>query len=239
MKREIKGVIFDLDNTLIDSSSMIKNADSAILEEMKRDFKQINEELFRDILSKTDEEFKAVPYKERYGKLFYEIFGRLSGLEFGRGHTERYSSIFEEYLFNRFEFTEGAEETIKRLKEAGLRIGLLTGEGMYPGSKKNTLNNIDFMRHFDITVIAKESIDESKKDVKAFIKTASLMDLRPEEILFVGDVPELDIDNAKKAGMLTVLFDKYNGEKRRKSTFEPDYAVDDMRELYSILNINA
>ncbi len=237
MKKEIKGVLFDLDNTLIDASSTIEKADEAVLNEMKKDFKDLNKELFNEINHRVNKEFKNTPYKERNRTLFYELFGKVSGFEFKKDHLDKYSDIFEEYLFRRIEFSEGVEEVIKKLKDNGLKIGLLTGEGMYPGSKSNTIKNLPFMKNFDLTVIAMESIEESKKEVNAFIKTAKLLGLRPEEIIFIGDMPEVDIDNAKEAGMLTVLFDRYNKDKKRKEKSEPDYIIEDIKELYTALNL--
>ncbi|EFD92911.1 MAG: hypothetical protein BJBARM5_0284 [Candidatus Parvarchaeum acidophilus ARMAN-5] len=238
MKKEIKGVIFDLDNTLIDIHNTVKNADDAVFEEIKKDFKQINYQLFREFIDKTNKEFKTIPYDKRNIQLFYEIFARVSSVELEQKHIEKYSNIFEEYFLRRLEFTDEADETIKKLKKAGLKIGLLTGEGLYPGSKTKTISNIEFIHHFDITVIAKVNIAESKEEVEAFVKTASMLELKPSEIIFVGDMPEIDIDNAKKAGMMAVLFDKYNVKKGRKKIFEPDYIIETMKDLYRILDID-
>jgi putative hydrolase of the HAD superfamily len=238
MKKEIKGVIFDLDDTLINASRTIEKANKAVLNEMKKDFKEMNEELFKELDKKTNEKFNEVEFKERMKGLFYELFRTVSKMPFTEDHIRKYSDIFEEHIFNRIEFTEGVREVIGMLKAEGLKIGLLTGEGYYPGSKTKTLERIDFIKNFDVTVVAKVDIDESKKTPDAFIKTASLMDLKPDEIIFVGDTPETDIDNAKESGMLTVLFDMYNEEKRKKTKFEADYIIDDMKELYEILNVS-
>ena len=117
-------------------------------------------------------------------------------------------------------------------------MGLLTGEGMYTGLKRKTLEKIGFMEKFDVKIIAREGIPESKSDPGAFKRTAGLMGLKPDEVLFIGDVPEVDIDNAKSAGMFTVLFDRYNTEKGRVSKSEPDYIIEDMKQIYKILGIS-
>jgi len=46
----------------------------------------------------------------------------------------------------------------------------------------------------------------------------------------------VDIDNAKAAGMITVLFDRYNEEKRKTSKNKPDFVIEDLHDLYKILN---
>ena len=238
MKKEIKGVIFDLDNTILNSSKIIDDANKEVINEMKRDFDEISEDFFNEMHAKTDIEYKKIEPSYRHKELFYELFAKASGFDMDREKIRKYSDTFEEVLLTRMEFTEGIEEVIDAIKNNGLKMGLLTGEGMYTGLKRKTLEKIGFMEKFDVKIIAREGIPESKSDPGAFKRTAGLMGLKPDEVLFIGDVPEVDIDNAKSAGMFTVLFDRYNTEKGRVSKSVPDYIIEDMKQIYRILSIS-
>ena len=233
---KIKGIIFDFDNTLINSSKTIDNANKLILNKMQEDFKTMELKTFDSIKKKVQKKFDRVDPLKRYKRLFYEIFAEESGLDIDAKQIDIYSEIFESHLINRMEFTEGVDEVLNGLKKRNLKIGILTGEGLYPGLKKITLDKFDYNGKFDVKVIARNNILESKHDPNAFKKTAAMLKLKIGEVLFVGDTPEIDIDNAKAAGMKTVLFDKYNEEKHKISKSKPDFVIENLQEIYRILD---
>ena len=233
---KIKGIIFDFDNTLINSSKTIDNANKLILNKMQEDFKTMDLKKFEDIRKKVQKKFDSLDPTKRYKRLFYELFAEESGLNIDTKKIDTYSEIFESHLINRMEFTEGVEEVLEGLKKMNLRIGILTGEGLYPGLKKRTLDKFDYNGKFDVKIIARDSIPENKHDPNAFKKTAAMLKLKTDEVLFIGDTPEIDIDNAKAAGMKTVLFDKYNEEKRKNSKNKPDLIIEDLQDIYKILD---
>ena len=233
---KIKGIIFDFDNTLINSSKTIDNANKLILNKMQEDFKTMDLKKFEDIRKKVQKKFDSLDPTKRYKRLFYELFAEESGLDIDTKKIDTYSEIFESHLINRMEFTEGVEEVLEGLKKMNLRIGILTGEGLYPGLKKRTLDKFDYNGKFDVKIIARDSIPENKHDPNAFKKTAAMLKLKTDEVLFIGDTPEIDIDNAKAAGMKTVLFDKYNEEKRKNSKNKPDLIIEDLQDIYKILD---
>ncbi len=233
---KIKGVIFDFDNTLINSSKTIDDANKLVLKKMQEDFETMDLKTFDCILKKVQKKFDSVDHMKRYKRLFYELFAEESGINIDTGKIDVYSEIFESHLINRMEFTEGVEQTLNKLKKMGLKIGLLTGEGLYPGLKKRTLDKFDKNGKFDIKVIARNDISESKHSPEAFKKTATMLKLKANEVLFVGDTSDVDIDNAKEAGMKTILFDRYNEDKGRVSKYKPDFIIEDIRDIYRILN---
>ena len=233
---KIKGVIFDFDNTLINSSKTIDNANKLILNRIREDFEAMDLKTFDSIRKKVQKRFDSIDPLKRYKRLFYELFAEESGLNIDTKKIDTYSEIFESHLINRMEFTEGVEETLDGLKKMNLKIGILTGEGLYPGLKKTTLDKFDYNGKFDIKVIARTDIPESKHDINAFKKAAAMLKLKTDEVLFIGDTPEVDIDNAKAAGMNTVLFDKYNEEKQKISKNKPDFIIEDLHDIYRVLD---
>ena len=109
MKKEIKGVIFDLDNTILNSSKIIDDANKEVINEMKKDFDEINEDFFNEMHAKTDVEYKKIEPSYRHKELFYELFAKASGFDMDREKIRKYSDTFEEVLLTRMEFTEGIE----------------------------------------------------------------------------------------------------------------------------------
>ena len=232
---KIKGIIFDFDNTLINSSKTIDDANKSVLNKMQEDFETMDLKTFDSILEKVQKRFDGLDPMKRHKRLFYELFAEESGLNIDEEKIDVYSEIFESHLINRMEFTQGVEETLDRLKKMNLKIGLLTGEGLYPGLKKRTLDKFDYNGKFDVKIIARDNIPESKHSPEAFKKTAAMLKLKTDEVLFIGDTPHVDIDNAKEAGMKTILFDSYNEEKRKTSKNKPDFIIEDMQDIYKVL----
>ena len=232
----IKGIIFDLDNTLINSSKTIDNANKSVLNKIQEDFEKMDLETFNSILKRVHKKYDNFDPIKRYKRLFYEIFAEESGLDINKDKIDIYSEIFESHLINRMEFTEGVEEVLDRIKKMDLKIGILTGEGLYPGIKQKTLDKFDYNGKFDVKIIARSTIPESKHNPEAFKKAAEMLKLKIDEIIFVGDTPDIDIDNAKEAGMKTVLFDRYNEEKEKTSKHKPDFVIENMQDIYKVLN---
>ena len=58
-------------------------------------------------------------------------------------------------------------------------------------------------------VIATREIGPDKPDLFSFCYVAEMMELRLEEIAYVGDHPENDVDASRRAGMRPVWFSAY------------------------------
>ena len=69
---------------------------------------------------------------------------------------------------------------------------------------------------------------------EVFIEASKKIDLSCEEILFVGDTAETDIIGAKSVGMKTAWVKM---ERRYPLEDKPDFEIDHVKELGSILNL--
>jgi putative hydrolase of the HAD superfamily len=81
-------------------------------------------------------------------------------------------------------------------------------------------------------VLALEDSKKRKPSKRPFKKAIRILDLKPSEILFVGDAPDKDIKGAKQAGMVTALA-KYGQFLKGKT--KADYELGDISDLVMIL----
>ncbi len=116
MYKDIKGVIFDLDNTILATSRVVSKARMHVYEEMKKDFDYLDEELFKSISDRTYQSYGKMDPIMRDKTTFYRIFRDESRLMMEDEKVRKYSDIFEKYVLNRLEFTEGIEEVIGKLR---------------------------------------------------------------------------------------------------------------------------
>jgi putative hydrolase of the HAD superfamily len=89
----------------------------------------------------------------------------------------------------------GAEPLLASLKDAGLKLGVITD---YTVGKK--LSALGFDRYWDVTVSADE-MGHLKPEADAFLLAAEELKISPEQIIYVGNEYKYDIIGAKKAGM--------------------------------------
>ena len=118
-----------------------------------------------------------------------------------------------------FELYDDALPVLARLRESGLKIGLVS----------NTSRDLDaFVRHFALEVdawISSGVHGKVKPSPTIFKACLELLELRPEEAAMIGDSPADDVDGARALGMRAFLVD-------REGRF-PD-APDVLRTLYDL-----
>ncbi len=83
--------------------------------------------------------------------------------------------------------------------------------------------------YFDPVIISGE-LGFRKPDSRIFELALSLMGLRPDEALFIGNDMYRDVLGAHKCGMKTIFFQSNQGERRSRGV-EPDYIIYRFDEL--------
>lgn len=216
---KIKGILFDLDNTLIDFMKMKRMACSEAASAMigsglKMDSTKLEKELFE--------------YYMNYG-----IEGDYPFTEFLKKHNvysdEILSSAINAYRRVKEAFLEpypGVIPTFIKLIKKGIKLGIVTDA---PSLKAHL--RIDAMKlngFFDVV------ITEAKKPApNGFLEAVKKMNLKPQEVLMVGDWPEKDMVGAKNAGLI-VCFAKY-GHTIGTITTKPDYTIHKIEEILEII----
>ncbi|MDX1919785.1 MAG: HAD-IA family hydrolase [Candidatus Caenarcaniphilales bacterium] len=78
------------------------------------------------------------------------------------------------------------------------------------------LEDLGIAKYFE-QIICSTQIGYAKPDPKAFLRVAELVQLKPEEILHIGDSYENDYLGSQRAGMQSILLDRKNVEIDRNS----------------------
>jgi putative hydrolase of the HAD superfamily len=99
------------------------------------------------------------------------------------------------------------EVAVRRLKDAGYRLGVICNTGMAGGRVlREVLRQHGLLDAFDVTVFSNE-FGWSKPDPRIFEHTLEkLGGTRPAEALHVGDLEELDVEGARRAGVHSALY---------------------------------
>jgi len=103
------------------------------------------------------------------------------------------------------------KETLAKLKEMGLKLGILSNTFISAGSLDRHLAQLGILDFFPFRLYSYQ-YDFRKPDTRIFQAAAEKMNEMLENILFVGDRIDKDIRPARKAGMQAVLKSAYTNQ---------------------------
>ncbi len=208
----IRTVLFDLDGTLIDTNELIIQSMLHTLEKYAPN--QYNRENVLDFIGPPlDESFKWVePTK-----------------------VEEMIEVYREHnLYHHDSFVkpfDGVIETIKALKERGIKLGIVTtkiGDTALRGLKVTQLD-----RYFDV-IIGYDDVEHAKPHPEPVLKGMEALQAKASETLMVGDNYH-DILAGQNAGVKSagVAWSLKGQEALQKHN--PDYMLETMGDLLDIV----
>lgn len=188
---QIKSIVFDLDNTLVDYMRIKKICSYAAANAMSREglkVPHIGRKLYQMYLKNLESE-----------TIFSEFIRKFEGhMDF-----KALVAAVHEYRMCKYKNMKpypGVVKTIKELKRKGFKIGVVTDTSVFKAHERLYL--IGVLDYVD-AVVSSMSMGVKKPDKGPFLKAANWLKSKPSEILFVGDWPEKDVVGAKKTGMKT------------------------------------
>lgn len=97
----------------------------------------------------------------------------------------------------RFGKRHGLERFLTHLRETGIAAGVLSD---YPAAEK--LQALRLAPYFSVAICTTDpDVNAFKPHPAGFLRACTLWGLRPEEVLYVGDRPDVDASGAAAAGM--------------------------------------
>ncbi len=221
MMQNIKAVAFDIDGTLYPSFSLYWRLIPYVIKNM-RFYLHFNR--VRKILHRT------APLPD-----FYEYQARLLAEELGCGVAEAKLQIKQivydglKPFFNRIKSFRYVRETFEELKKAGYKIAILSD---FPPEQKG---NIWGVIPYCDAILGSEEIGALKPSKYPFGIMAIALDVKPEEILYVGNSVHFDVRGAKLAGMKTAIIASSLKKIFKKGVREADIVFSDYRKLTDIM----
>jgi putative hydrolase of the HAD superfamily len=142
-------------------------------------------------------------------------------LELGETYWDAY--IEEMTLF------DGVESTLERLRVEGLAVAIVSNLTTRIQMKK--LDHLGLSQYADLVVTSEETGREKPSAIMFTLPMAQL-DLRPSEVLMVGDSIESDVEGGNAAGLTTALF---NADADGRTGMErPDHELDAFDEIAEV-----
>jgi putative hydrolase of the HAD superfamily len=104
----------------------------------------------------------------------------------------------------------GCREGIRALADTGVRLGIISNADGLIGERLRTLELVQVGPGIGVEVecvIDSGAVGVMKPDPRIFAMALEAMDLRAEQAWYVGDMPAIDVNGARAAGMYPVVAD--------------------------------
>ncbi len=210
----LKGIIFDLDETLIDSLEVYTEAFNQGISAFK--LKPVNKQEIASLLDQ--------------GKRLNEILSTLFPECFAEEDPQRIcqEKIRQWYLEKgtlKVELKPGVKSILHSIKSMGFKVGIVTGRMTPTENKWAELKRLGIYDLIDSMVTAAEAAPKPAPD--GLIKCIRELGLSPGECIFIGD-SRIDVLAGKNAGLKTIAVHSGISSKDSLSELKPDCILPDL-----------
>ena len=212
----IRGMIFDLDGTLLDTIADLATASNAVMEEY-------------DFPTFTDEEIKM---KVGNGnRLLMERCLPDDKKDLTEEALERFKKAYSKCCLDKTRPYEGMYETVKELYDRGILLAVNTNKINDYCEKLIHKNfpGIEFVK-----ILGNIEGIPTKPDPTGVEEILKLMKLPKEEVLYIGD-SDVDIKTAKNAGLQSVWVPWGFRSYEQVKEWGPDHILEKAEDLLKLL----
>lgn len=198
----VKAVLFDMDGVLVDSlDAWFKLFNMSLKHFGKKEFtwNHFMDNVWGGPIERDAQEFFGKPVEEVID-FYYDNF---------------------DFFKKNLRLFPHTKETLKELKDMGLKLGLVTNT---PGKQAHKL--LDYLRlkkYFDV-IVGGDEVKNGKPAPDIVFEACKRLNLDVKDAVLVGDT-EMDMLSGKDAGCVSIGF-RIQGDKR----------IDDLNELIKFLN---
>ncbi len=234
---DIRAVLFDLDETLIDVTQSLNAAHQAVAKNLKEYLMKkgvkVGLENLSEKIEAIDDSMNLLLEYER-DKWWQFLLDQLNiKLKLAPAFKKKLTYEYWNSYCSLVKPYDDTIYTLRHLKSKGYLLGLITDTDGSLGIKKARIEKLAFSKIFDVVIIAGEDTKDTKPNTGPYLRAAELLKVSPNECVYVGDKPYTDIKGALRAGMKAILV------HRRKWGFgignNPNLVVENLDELKSLL----
>jgi putative hydrolase of the HAD superfamily len=233
MSSRLKGIFFDIDDTLYSTSEFSELARSMALDAMIEHGLAVEKSVLQEELEEVISEFTP-NYEHHFEKLLLRIPRRLY-----RGANPAIIIAagviaYHETKARRLAPYEDAMEVLRILSKTDLILGVIT-EGLEVKQAEKLVRMRIHQFLSPNAIFISNQIGISKPNPKIYQRACSDLNLRPSETMYVGDNPVHDVDPPNAIGMVTVRMRRGGKHSHAEGTTAPHREVQNFWDLLDYL----
>lgn len=221
MPATLKGIFFDIDDTLYSTSEFTELARSAALDAMIEAGLSVDKRQLQEELTEVISEFSS-NYDQHFDKLLVRIpkryyRGKNTAILVAAGIV-----AYHETKMRHLAPYEDAVEVLRILSKTDLILGVIT-EGLAVKQAEKLVRLRLYQYLASNAIFISNQIGISKPNPKIYQRACSDLNLRPTETMYVGDNPTHDVDPPNQIGMVTVRMRRgkyYSADSQTAPVFE-------------------
>ena len=230
--KNIKAVLFDIDDTLFDRNGAQRLVLEAIVKRLPGIFQNLEMEQITAAFIESDlitiREFNAGAPSEGLRDIRSRLFLQTLGIREDHARTVTDLYVREYPAINAP--MPGARYTVIELGKRYMTGAVSNG---FPDVQYTKLETIGLRQELSCIVLSEE-LGIRKPDPRIFGQAASLLKAKPGECLYVGDSYTNDVIGAINSGMLACWFNRDQIEPAT-GDIQPDFMIHDLSELAELL----
>ncbi|EOS56895.1 MULTISPECIES: HAD family hydrolase [Paenibacillus] len=188
---QLKAILFDLDNTLMDRDHMFRSFAAQLTQECLVPMEETQREaLIAEMIERDNDGYRP---KEGF---FQELLDWLPWRH--KTSLEELKAYYNQHYMTYAKAMDYAEETLRYCRNQKLRLGIITN-----GHSKRQHEKIDLIHlrpYFDAIIVSGD-VDIQKPDPRIYQLALDRLGVQAEETVIVGDHPRNDIWGAAQAGI--------------------------------------
>lgn len=141
-------------------------------------------------------------------------YGKKRGFSLSEAEWEELNWQWYHPLAEQAQAEPDIAQTLQRLRQMGLRLGILSNTFVHGSSLDQHLRRLGLLEFFPVRLYSYQ-FPFRKPDQRIFWEAARQLHTEPQRIVFVGDRIDKDVRGARRAGMVAVLKDAYTNRKKR------------------------
>lgn len=227
-KSTIKGIVFDLDNTLYAYKPCNHAGIDALCRYANR-YLKLSDREFLDAYLTGQKETKTIldSGASQHSRLLY-IQHALEKLNLPLvPHAVAMEEVFWQTFLSNMVLFDGAEDLLRKLHEK--KIPLAICSDLTTAIQLRKLEKLGIAKYFS-AIVTSEEVGIEKPDKKMFAQVAYKLKIAPRNLLMIGDDYSKDIMGAKDFGLKTLWF---NPEQLpQKDSYSPTVEFTDYRKNF-------
>jgi putative hydrolase of the HAD superfamily len=244
----VDGVLFDIDDTIVDTRSAFDAAlagiASAYLPALPDDEAAARQ---RAVVAMWREDPHGRYHRYTAGEDTYlhqkrlranDLHAAFGGPELDEAAFERWNAVFDEGFRAAWAAHHETEDVLEALLAAGVAVGALSNAGTELQTAK--LEKAGLLDRVPM-LVGVDTLGFGKPDPRVFLEACARLGTDPARTAYVGDEADVDALGARDAGLVGIWVDRPGARRREvdESTVTGVHVVTSLAELPAVLGIGA